>query len=218
MPPIIYKIMDKTRDDTAAAKISRVLAERIISGELAPGTRLRQDHIAAEFNFSHVPVREALRRIESQGLAVSEPRRGVRVASFDLEEITEVAEMRAVLEVLALQKAFPNINETLLRKAEEAAVDCDAASDVRTWEEANRRFHRLIISVCAMPRLLSTIDNLHVVSARFLFAAWQQDWEVRTDSDHRIILDALRDRDIAKASATLRDHVKRIGHARSRTV
>ena len=82
--------MPKTRDDsgqdTIASRISRALAERIIHGELVPGSRLAQDHIAEEFGASHVPVREAFRRLESQGLVASEPRRGVRVAGFSLED------------------------------------------------------------------------------------------------------------------------------------
>ena len=73
--------MAKERDDTIASRISRVLADRIIRGELAPDARLRQDHIAEEFGTSHVPVREAFRRLEAQGLAINLPRRGVRVAS-----------------------------------------------------------------------------------------------------------------------------------------
>ena len=79
-------------EDTIASRISRALAERIIHGELVPGSRLAQDHIAEEFGASHVPVREAFRRLEAQGLVVSIPRRGVRVASFDLKQVREVAE------------------------------------------------------------------------------------------------------------------------------
>lgn len=202
---------DQNIDNTVAGKISRILSERIISGELAPGSKLRQDHIAAEFNTSHVPVREALRRVEAQGLAVSIPRRGVRVASFEPHEMKEVAEMRAALEVLAMQHAFPYMNAALLQDIAQAVEDCDAAIDVRGWEEANRRFHHLLVSRCKMPRLLATIEDLHRVSARFLFASWRQDWENRTDLDHRIILQALKDRDLPKASKVLQDHVRRIG-------
>ncbi|CAM5216199.1 DNA-binding transcriptional regulator, GntR family OS=Bosea thiooxidans OX=53254 GN=SAMN05660750_01446 PE=4 SV=1 [Bosea thiooxidans] len=87
--------MTKPAEDTIAVRIAKALAERIISGAIEPGARLRQDHVAKEFATSHVPVREAFRRLEAQGLAVSEPRRGVRVASFDLAEVKEVALMRA---------------------------------------------------------------------------------------------------------------------------
>src|SRR6218665_1711112 len=130
--------MGKEPEDTIASRISRVLADRIVRGELSAGLRLRQDHIAEEFGTSHVPVREAFRRLEAQGLAISEPRRGVRVASFDLKEVREVAQMRASLEVLALRHAAPHLTASILDQAEEAMVAGDNSSDVRSWEEANR--------------------------------------------------------------------------------
>lgn len=209
--------MSKDHDDTIAGRISRALAERIISGDLGPGLRLRQDHVAEEFGASHVPVREAFRRLEAQGLAISEPRRGVRVASFDLKEVREVAEMRAALEVLALKHAVPNLTAAILDEAEEATHAGDAARDVRAWEEANRRFHRLILSACGMPRLLASIDDLHAVSARFLFSAWRSGWEARTDHDHRAILDALRYGRTSEAVAILERHVQWIGQTPVRT-
>src|SRR3954471_23837622 len=203
--------MAKTADDTIAVRISKELADRIISGAIEPGSRLRQDHIAEEFKTSHVPVREAFRRLEAQGLAVSEPRRGVRVASFDLSEVKEVAEMRAALEVLALRHAAPHLTAAILDQAEEATKAGDKSRDVRSWEEANRAFHRLILAPCGMPRLLATIDDLHAASARFLFAAWRSEWETRTDQDHRAILTALRQGNTESAAATLGRHVQWIG-------
>ena len=208
--------MAKT-EDTVAGRISKVLAERIIAGEIEPGARLRQDHVAAEFGASHVPVREAFRRLEAQGLAVSEPRRGVRVAGFDLAEVREVAEMRAALEVLALRHAAPHLTAAILDRAEDATKAGDKSRDVRSWEEANRRFHRLILAPCGMARLLATIDDLHAASARFLFATWRSDWEARTDLDHRTILAALRDGQIETAAATLARHVQWIGRKPVRT-
>lgn len=205
--------MTKGKDDTIAAKIARVLAGRIVRGELQPGVRLAQDHIAEEFAASHVPVREAFRRLEAQGLAVSLPRRGVRVASFDLKQVREVAEMRAALEVLALKHAAPNLTPAILAQAEAATNECDAADNVESWEAANRRFHRLIISTCDMPRLLSAIDDLHSVSARFLLAGWQSGWERQTDHDHQAILKALRQGAVQDACTILERHVGRIGRA-----
>lgn len=205
--------MAREPEDTIASRISRVLAERIVRGELPPGARLRQDHIAEEFQTSHVPVREAFRRLEAQGLAISEPRRGVRVASFDLAEVREVAEMRAALEVLALKHAARHMTPAILDAAEAATRDGDAAADVHAWEEANRRFHRLILSPCAMPRLLAAIDDLHAASARFLFSAWRSGWERRTDHDHRAILAALRQGKAEEAATILQKHVQWIGQA-----
>ena len=204
-------------EDTIAVRISKELADRIISGAIEPGSRLRQDHVAEEFNTSHVPVREAFRRLEAQGLAISEPRRGVRVASFDLGEVREVAEMRAALEVLALRHAAPHLTASILEKAEEATKAGDKSRDVRSWEEANRTFHRLILAPCNMPRLLAAIDDLHAKSARFLFASWRSSWEVRTDHDHLAILAALRSGDVDEACAVLGRHARWIGQRPVRT-
>ncbi|ADV14176.1 GntR family transcriptional regulator [Mesorhizobium sp. WSM1497] len=209
--------MAKGTDDTIAVRISKVLADRIISGAIEPGARLRQDHIAEEFQTSHVPVREAFRRLEAQGLANGEPRRGVRVASFDLGEVKEVAEMRAALEVLALRHAAPHLTSAILDLADEATKAGDKSRDVRSWEEANRAFHRLILAPCGMPRLLATIDDLHAASARFLFAAWRSEWETRTDQDHRAILAALRQGNTESAAVTLGRHVQWIGRKPVRT-
>ncbi|MBN7774966.1 MULTISPECIES: GntR family transcriptional regulator [Nitratireductor] len=199
------------RKETKAAQIARTLADRIVSGALEPGARLRQDHIAEEFGASHVPVREAFRLLEAQGLAKSEPRRGVRVAAFDLNQVREVAEMRAALEVLALRNAAQHLTPAILKAAEEAILEGDQARDVIAWETANRRFHRLLLTPCGMPRLLAAIDDLHAASARFLFSAWRSNWETRTDRDHRAILEHLRRGEVDAASAVLARHVQWIG-------
>lgn len=203
--------------ETIAVRISRELADRIIAGTLEAGSRLRQDHIAAEFGTSHVPVREAFRRLEAQGLAVSEPRRGVRVASFTLDQVKEVAEMRAALEVLALRHAAPHLTKAMLEEAEEANRAADRSRDVTTWEAANRRFHRTLLAPCGMPRLLAVIDDLHAASARFLFAAWRSDWEERTDHDHLAILAALRAGQVDEATGILGRHVQWVGQRPVRT-
>lgn len=203
--------MTTAKSDTIAAQISRTLASRIIAGEIEAGAKLRQDHIAEEFGASHVPVREAFRRLESQGLVVSEPRRGVRVAGFSLDEVREVAEMRAALEALALRNAVPHMTKAILDQAEEANRAGDRARDVQAWEEANRTFHRIILAPCGMPRLLKTIDDLHTASARFLFSGWRAEWEAPTDRDHRAILDALRGGQTEMAASVLARHVQTIG-------
>ena len=203
--------MTTAKSDTIATQISRALASRIIAGEIEAGARLRQGHVAEEFGASHVPVREAFRRLEAQGLVVSEPRRGVRVAGFSLDEVREVAEMRAALEALALRHAAPHLTKAILDQAEEANRAGDRARDVEAWEEANRAFHRTILAPCAMPRLLRSIEDLHAASARFLFSGWRAEWEAPTDRDHRAILDALRAGQTETAAAVLARHVQTIG-------
>ncbi|CUH86656.1 Carbon starvation induced regulator [Phaeobacter sp. CECT 5382] len=195
---------------TIADSIYRALSEQIVAGTLQAGEKLRQDHIAREFDTSHVPVREALLRLEAHGLAISEPRRGTRVSALDPAEIREVIEMRVSLEVLALTHAFARYEPAHLKAAEEARIACDEAQDMVQWEQLNRAFHRVILTPCDMPRLLAAIDDLHIASARHLFANWQHQWRPRIDQDHAAIVQAMTRRDAAAACEILRRHLRRV--------
>ena len=201
-------------DGTLAGRIARALADRIVAGAIAPGTRLRQDHVAAEFRASHVPVREAFRRLEARGLVQSEPRRGVRVPPLDPAAVLEITEMRAALESLALHHAFDRIGPADLALARAAIADGDTSSDIQVWEAANRRFHRALIAPCAMPRLLAAIDDLHRAAARILFATWRElDWQPRSDREHRACLAVIERGNRATALKLLEAHIRDAGHA-----
>lgn len=104
-------------------RIAQAIGERIINGALQPDAPLRQDHIAREFNSSHVPVREAFRQLEAQYLVVAQPRRGVRVAPLDTNSVREIAEMRAALEVVALRNAAPKLTSHHLARIELALIE-----------------------------------------------------------------------------------------------
>lgn len=201
-------------DNSLAGRIARALSERIVCGALAPGERLRQDQIAGEFEASHVPVREAFLRLEAQGLVVSKPRCGVRVSQLDPAMVVEITEMRAALEGLALSHALPRLREADLAAARQAIAEGEASDQIAVWEAANRRFHLALTAPCAMPRLMASIGDLHRSGARFLFATWKQlDWQPRSDTEHRAILDALTRGDGERARALLETHVRAAGRA-----
>jgi DNA-binding GntR family transcriptional regulator len=201
-------------DKSVADVIADALARRIVLGQLPPGQKVGQDQIAAEFRASHVPVREAFRRLEARGLLVSEPRRGVRVARIDPSAVREVTEMRAALEVLALQHAATKLTQADFEAARMALSDGEASRDLIVWEQANRRFHRSIIAACGMPRLMAAIDDLHQASARFLLATWKDlDWQPRSDAEHRSIIESLESNDVKRAAKLLREHILSAGLA-----
>lgn len=195
---------------TLADTIYLALREQIITGDLPAGDRLRQDHIARAFEASHVPVREALLRLEAHGLAKSEPRRGMRVSALNPAEMTEVQEMRVALEPLALLHAVQKATPIQLKKADELRQLCDAAGDMPTWETRNRAFHMAILAPCDMPRLLATIADLQAASARHLYANWRGRWLQRADKDHAAILQAMTRKDTETAAEVLRRHIRRI--------
>jgi len=206
-------------DSTLAAQIAHALGDRIVDGELPPGARLRQDYVAAEFGASHVPVREAFRRLVARGLAAAEPRRGVRVAPLDAASIREVTEMRAALEALALRHAVPLLDKAALAEAEAALKAGEASTEIAVWEAANRRFHSVLLAASGMARLLATLDDLHAASARFLFAAWRDlEWQPRSAREHRAILKAARAGDAVTAAALLERHILAAGEALIRSL
>jgi DNA-binding GntR family transcriptional regulator len=201
-------------DRSVAGHIAEVLADRIITGALAPGARLMQDHLAAEFAASHVPVREAFRTLEAQGLVVSKPRCGVRVSHLDPGVVLEVTEMRAALESLALHHALPRLTAADLEAARAALVEGEASDQIADWEAANRRFHLAFTAPCGMSRLMASIRDLHRSDARFLFATWKQlDWQPRSATEHRAILDAITRGDGKSARELLEAHIRAAGKA-----
>jgi DNA-binding GntR family transcriptional regulator len=198
-------------NSTVATRIAEAIAERIISGALLPDAPLRQDHVAREFSSSHVPVREAFRQLEAQHLVVSLPRRGVRIAPLDANSIREIAEMRAALEVVALRHAAPKLTQAHLAKIELALIEGDNAETLSEFEAANRAFHQALVAPCGMPRLLASLDGLQLANSRLVFAmARSSGWRPRSNQDHRLILAALRARDIEQACGLLARHIQTI--------
>ncbi|WP_299948457.1 GntR family transcriptional regulator [uncultured Ruegeria sp.] len=194
---------------TIADTIYQALSQQIITGDLSAGEKLRQDHIARDFDTSHVPVREALLRLEAHGLAKSEPRKGMRVTALDPAEVREVIEMRVALETLAMQHSAQNMTPAALKAADDARKACDEADSMPQWEARNRIFHRSILTPCGLPRLLHAIDDLHIASARHLFAHWRPKWVQRIDTDHAAIIQALKSKDVTAASSILVRHIRR---------
>lgn len=202
---------DVDENSTVAARITEAIAEQIIAGTLKPDAPLRQDHVAREFASSHVPVREAFRQLEAQHLVVALPRRGVRVAPLDAAAIREISEMRAALEVVALRHAAPKLTQAHLAKIELALIEGDNAETLQEFEAANRAFHQALVAPCGMPRLLASLDGLQRANSRAVFAmARSAGWRPRSNQDHRLILGALRARDIEQASGLLARHIQTI--------
>ncbi|MDN5928031.1 MAG: GntR family transcriptional regulator [Hyphomicrobiales bacterium] len=197
------------RTDPIASRIAATLAARIVSGELPPGTALRQDHVAYEFGASHVPAREAFQMLRAQGLAVSEPRRGMRVAPLDAESIGEVVEMRAALEMLAFRHAAPRMTPAHVARIEEALQAGEEAGTILAWEAANRDFHKALVESCRMSRLLAALEQLRLASSRIVLAAVRStSWQPRSNHDHRRIVDAVRNKDFERAAGLLNTHIQ----------
>jgi DNA-binding GntR family transcriptional regulator len=213
-------------ESTKADEIALVVEEAIVSGELRPGTVLRQEQLSERFAVSRTPVREALRRLAALGLVSFEPNRGVRVRTLSREELREAFLVRAELESLATELAAPKMTEEDLDELERAEAEFSRATQelraapadeadrwrlTSEWVRANHGFHDVIYRVAAAP----LVERL-AKSARRSFsghAVWAPGGSEtdalyeRNDREHRAIIAALRAGNAIGARALAREHV-----------
>lgn len=189
--------------------ILRELRSLIVSGELARGSRMQQDDLARRFASSITPVREALRLLEAEGLVVSEPHRGVRVASVDLERVTARYVHRRLLESYAMRRATRRMSRRdldLARDLLEATVAAGDGTDAAAVQEANVAFHFFFYERCAMPGLVADIQALWGTFPWDLLLA-QGGRGPQSAREHREIYDAVVAGDLDAVARTTETHI-----------
>lgn len=153
-----------------SARIVDSLREHIIDGVLAPGMQIRQELLAEQFGVSRVPVREALRQLEAEGLVRSELHRGAFVASRSIDEVIEMLDIRAALEVRALKLALPHIDKKTLQEAQKILKRYDQSTTPQEWRDLNLAFHMCLYRPSNRPRLVKMIEDVMLGTDRFLRA------------------------------------------------
>jgi DNA-binding GntR family transcriptional regulator len=204
-------------------EVASGLRERIISGEIKEGEQLRQDQIASWFQVSRIPVREALRQLEAEGLVTIVPHHGAVVSALSPEEIRELFELRSVLEVRMLRWAVPRLTDSDLDIAQQICASFEASmaqeTDVAKWGSFNWQFHSTLYRAADRPLFLSTVHSLHVNADRYirLHLLLSQQYG-RVQKDHREILEFCRQRDAVGACDVLERHILTVGHELSKIV
>ena len=198
----------------ALTLVLRELRDAIADGRLEPGARIYQEEVAALYGTSRLPVREALRRLETEGFVVVLPNAGARVARLDAAELDEVYWLRERLEPEAIARSAERLTADelaeLRRNVEE--ISRIGGSDPARWLTVDAGFHRLAISAAGLPRVQGIVDGLWNVAGRYRSAyAASLDDAARelADAEHRLLLDALELRRGEDAAAILRVHIRR---------
>lgn len=193
---------------TVAEQVADVLREAIADGSLAAGTALRQDDLAARFGFSRMPIRDALRQLEAEGIVSIHPTKGAHVAGMDAAEIREIFALRELLEGEALKLSLPKLGEDKLDEAEGVLARIDAEPDVGRWGALNRQFHLALYDACGNQRLLSLIEAHHNASDRYVRILLSNlNYRNRSQAEHRELIAACRGRDVKEAVAVLKKHL-----------
>jgi DNA-binding GntR family transcriptional regulator len=202
---------------TVAVQTYEALHERIVRGDLPEGTPLRQDALAAELGVSRIPVREALRQLEAEGLVTFRPYAGAVVSSLSVPEIAELFSLRALIETDVLGRAVGRMGAEELERAEEilaAFEDAFQRRDMAVWGTLNWEFHSTLYAVAAQPLTMSVLEMLHRQCERYTRAQLSlTQWERRAMAEHRQLLELVRTGDVEAAQRLLRQHVLSAGEA-----
>lgn len=191
--------------------VFQTLREAILRGDLKPGERLMELQLAAKLGVSRTPIREAIRMLEQEGLAVTTPRKGAEVAKMTLKDMEDVLEIREVLDELAVKVACTRITKEQLRRLRGSAVSFEESTrtgDVKRIAQEDVSFHDIIYEATGNSKLVSLLYNLREQIYRY-----RVEYLKNSDNypalirEHQAIIDALEEGDVERVSLAMHEHV-----------
>ena len=194
------------------------LREMIICGQIQEGEQLRQDAIATDLEVSRIPVREALRQLEAEGLIKIIAHRGAVVSSLSSDQIEELFDMRAVLECHVLALSIPHLTESDFKEAEAILEIYEKTlgkeGDVGSWGRLNSQFHTTLYSRANRPHFMSIIRQINNNGDRYTrLQLYLTGGIERAKKEHRMLVELCRNRDVKGACELLEQHIRAAGHA-----
>lgn len=202
----------RARDGDAGARIAARLRADILAGELLPGSRIRQEDVAAQFGASRVPVREALRLLEYEGLVTVVANSGAWVARLTLAECEEIYQMRERLEPLLLRYSAPCLTDDDFARLRDLAAEIRAAEDTEAFLQGDREFHLATYAHARTLQLGDLIEKLWNTTApyrRAYVASWSSQSRRIASDEHDLLVATLEDGDFEEAERILTGHIRR---------
>ena len=192
--------------------VFETLRGAIIDGTLKPGERLMEVQLADDMGVSRTPVREAIRKLELEGLVLMIPRKGAYVSGISSKDIADVFEVRASLESLAASLAAERITEQELEDLNRFMVEVTINAEVGDLEkviQSDTDFHEQIYHASRNNRLVQIINNLRDQIQRFRSASLSHPGRIKeTLEEHKRLLEAISERNIVRASSLAREHIE----------
>ncbi len=188
--------------------IANHLRQDILNGKYKANQPLRQDRIAEELGVSKIPLREALVQLKAEGLVSFFPKRGAVVAELSASEVEEIYAMRVALELVAIERAIPQLGVSDLIRSQGILEIIDSGSEKENWSDLNWEFHAILYSAAQMPMLLNTIQSLHNNVARYLVIYLDHLAAAKiSQKEHWQLLEACREQNIPAAKKVLKRHL-----------
>ena len=191
--------------------VFNTLREAILKGDLKPGERLMELQLASKLGVSRTPIREAIRMLEQEGLAVTTPRKGAEVAKLTLTDMEDVLEIRDALDELAVRIACQKITDEQLKQLEDVKELFEKntqTNNVKNIAEADVSFHDVIYEATGNPKLVTLLNNLREQVYRYRVEYIKDPKNYPTlIAEHEAILDSLKNRDVKNAVEAMHVHV-----------
>lgn len=192
--------------------VFNTLREAILKGDLKPGERLMELQLASQLGVSRTPIREAIRMLEQEGLAVTTPRKGAEVAKMTLKGMEDVLEIRAALDELASQLACQRITEEQLARLANKKRDFEISlktGNVKAIAEADVNFHDVIYEATGNPKLVTMLNNLREQIYRYRVEYLKNEANYPTlIKEHEEVYQSILSRDAEAATLAIRVHVE----------
>lgn len=191
--------------------VFKTLRKGILTGELKPGERLMEIHLANRLGVSRTPIREAIRKLELEGLVTMVPRRGAEVANITEKNLKDVLEVRQALESLAIELACERIteeNKEELRQKLDQVETAVRTGDTGAIASADVAFHDAIVEFSGNMRLMQLVSNLGEQMYRYRFE-YIKDVTKHSQimSEHRIMFESIMENDKEKAATIVKVHI-----------
>lgn len=194
--------------------VFETLRSAILSGEFSPGERLMEIQLAEEMGVSRTPVREAIRKLELEGLVVMVPRKGAYVAGLSLKDVADVFEIRSSLEGLAGALAAERITDEEIEQLERILVQIKEAgreNDVETIIQKDVEFHDILFRASRNEKLVQILNNLREQIHCFRTASLKNEERFKEMFyEHKKIVEALADRDAERAQKLVQEHIENV--------
>lgn len=193
--------------------VFNTLRRAILRGELVPGQRLMEIQLAEKMGVSRTPVREAIRKLELEGLVIMIPRKGAEVAHISGKNLRDVLEVRRALEELAGELACRRMTEEelrLLEKANRKFISVLGSDDITVIAQADEAFHGLIYQATDNERLIQMVNHLREQMYRYRIEHIKDRSQRKIlVQEHQEIMQALAKRDVEAARKTIRNHINK---------
>jgi DNA-binding GntR family transcriptional regulator len=198
--------------------VAEKLRDQIIRGEIAEGAQLRQDVIAGQYRVSRIPVREALRQLDAEGLITIVPNRGAIVPELSPSDIEELFAIRALLEPEVLKLSIPRLTPADLGQAETVLnkymSELRREEHMENWGRMNWQFHSILYSRAERPHFMSIIRNVNHNGERYTrLQLYLTHGMKRANEEHHQILKLCRKNEVAAACKLLRQHIQHAGQS-----